>query len=86
MPRRDNIDLSIFTFDRGRRTGDFFHDVLEHMDFQNLDGLSEGARTQAGRLRFRAHITPPWPSINFCGNWSKSSSSGGMSLRDTPKA
>ena len=39
--RRDVSDLSIFTFDRGRRTGDFFHDVLEHMDFQNLTGLSE---------------------------------------------
>lgn len=39
--RNDDSDLSIFTFDRGRRTGDFFHDVLEHMDFQNLDGLSE---------------------------------------------
>lgn len=40
-PARDESDLSIFTFDRGRRTGDFFHDVLEHLDFQNLGNLSE---------------------------------------------
>jgi len=39
-PERDDSDLSIFTFDRGRRTGDFFHDVLERMDFQNLLDLS----------------------------------------------
>ncbi len=39
-PERDKADLSIFTFDRGRRTGDFFHGVLEHMDFQDLGGLS----------------------------------------------
>jgi len=39
-PERDKGDLSIFTFDRGRRTGDFFHGVLEHMDFQDLGGLS----------------------------------------------
>jgi exodeoxyribonuclease V beta subunit len=36
-PESAKIDLSIFTFDRGRRTGDFFHDVLEYMDFQDLD-------------------------------------------------
>lgn len=40
QPERDKADLSIFTFDRGRRTGDFFHDVLEHMDFQDLEDLS----------------------------------------------
>jgi exodeoxyribonuclease V beta subunit len=39
-PARDATDLSIFTFDRGRRTGDFFHGVLEHMDFQDLRDLS----------------------------------------------
>jgi exodeoxyribonuclease V beta subunit len=39
-PARDPADLSIFTFDRGRRTGDFFHGVLEHMDFQDLRDLS----------------------------------------------
>jgi exodeoxyribonuclease V beta subunit len=39
-PARDKTDLSIFTFDRGRRTGDFFHDVLEHLDFQDLGDLS----------------------------------------------
>src|SRR5207248_1413914 len=44
----DESDLSIFTFDRGRRTGDFFHDVLEQMDFQNLDGLSELLESRLG--------------------------------------
>ncbi len=39
-PARDKTDLSICTFDRGRRTGDFFHDVLEHLDFQDLGDLS----------------------------------------------
>ena len=39
-PKRDDSDLSIFTFERGRRTGDFFHAVLEQMDFQNLEDLS----------------------------------------------
>jgi len=39
-PVFDKADLSIFTFTRGRRTGDFFHDVLEHVDFQNLGDLS----------------------------------------------
>jgi exodeoxyribonuclease V beta subunit len=39
-PDPDKPDLSIFTFDRGRRTGDFFHDVLENMDFQDLGDLS----------------------------------------------
>ena len=38
-PERDPADLSIFTFDRGRRTGDFFHGVLEQMDFQDLGDL-----------------------------------------------
>jgi exodeoxyribonuclease V beta subunit len=35
-PESAKTDLSIFTFDRGRRTGDFFHDMLEYMDFQDL--------------------------------------------------
>ncbi|MEY2557346.1 MAG: exodeoxyribonuclease beta subunit [Verrucomicrobiota bacterium] len=39
--KRDSSDLSIFTFDRGRRTGDFFHAVLKDLDFQNLENLSE---------------------------------------------
>lgn len=39
-PESDPADLSIFTFDRGRRTGDFFHGVLEDMDFQDLGDLS----------------------------------------------
>jgi len=40
LPEREPADLSIFTFDRGRRTGDFFHDALEHMDFQDLGDLA----------------------------------------------
>ncbi|MEY2563167.1 MAG: exodeoxyribonuclease beta subunit [Verrucomicrobiota bacterium] len=40
-PAPDGSDLSIFTFDRGRRTGDFFHDVLEHLDFRDLSDLPE---------------------------------------------
>ncbi|HWM23543.1 MAG TPA: exodeoxyribonuclease V subunit beta [Chthoniobacterales bacterium] len=39
-PERDQTELSIFTFDRGRRVGDFFHDLLENMDFQDLRDLS----------------------------------------------
>jgi exodeoxyribonuclease V beta subunit len=39
-PERNTAGLSIFTFDRGRRTGDFFHGVLEHMDFQDLGDFS----------------------------------------------
>src|SRR6185436_14814017 len=36
----DKPNLSIFSFDRGRRTGDFFHGVLEEMDFEDLTNLS----------------------------------------------
>ena len=39
VPQPDENDLSIFTFDRGRRTGDFFHDIIEKMDFQNLEAF-----------------------------------------------
>jgi exodeoxyribonuclease V beta subunit len=39
-PESNKADLSIFTFDRGRRTGDFFHGVLEYMDFQDLGALT----------------------------------------------
>jgi exodeoxyribonuclease V beta subunit len=38
---RNKADLSIFTFDRGRRAGDFFHGVLEDMDFHDLGDLSK---------------------------------------------
>lgn len=48
----DESDLSILTFDRGRRTGDFFHDVLEQMDFQNLKKLSELIESKLGIYGF----------------------------------
>lgn len=50
--RLDESDLSIHTFDRGRRTGDFFHDVLEQMDFQNLKNLSELIEAKLGAYGF----------------------------------
>jgi exodeoxyribonuclease V beta subunit len=49
-PERVQSELSIFTFERGRRTGDLFHDVLEHMDFQNPEGLPDLLES-----RLRAH-------------------------------
>jgi len=51
-PATGETDLSIFTFDRGRRTGDFFHDVLEQMDFQNLENLSELIESKLGIYGF----------------------------------
>lgn len=61
-PERDKADLSIFTFDRGRRTGDFFHGVLEHMDFQDLGDLPS---LLEGKLRtFGFSQTLHRPAIN----------------------
>jgi exodeoxyribonuclease V beta subunit len=61
-PKRDKADLSIFTFDRGRRTGDFFHGVLEHMDFQDLGDLPSLIE---GKLRtFGFSQTLHRPAIN----------------------
>ena len=61
-PERDPTDLSIFTFDRGRRTGDFFHGVLEQMDFQDLGDLSSLIE---GKLRpFGFSQTLHRPAIN----------------------
>src|ERR1043166_177388 len=61
-PARDKADLSIFTFDRGRRTGDFFHGVLEHMDFEDLKDLSALIE---GTLRAFGFSPPlPRPALN----------------------
>lgn len=38
---RDTKPGGIFLFEKGMRAGDFFHDVLEHLDFQNPDELEE---------------------------------------------
>jgi len=51
-PIPDESDLSILTLDRGRRTGDFFHAVLEQMDFQNLEKLSELIESKLGIYGF----------------------------------
>jgi exodeoxyribonuclease V beta subunit len=61
-PATGETDLSIFTFDRGRRTGDFFHDVLEQMDFQNLENLSELIESKLGIYGFAR--TSHRPAIN----------------------
>jgi exodeoxyribonuclease V beta subunit len=45
-------DLSIFNFDRGVRAGDFFHDVLEEMDFQNPENLPELIDSKLGLYGF----------------------------------
>ncbi len=55
-PEPDHTDLSIFTFERGRRTGDFFHDVLERMDFQNLEELSPLIDLKLKTLRVPGNI------------------------------
>jgi len=83
-PEHDDSDLSIFTFDRGRRTGDFFHDVLEHLDFQNLEDLSETieARLQAYGFSQTLHR----PAINqILRHLMEMTLEPGMSLRDIPK-
>jgi len=58
-PLSDESDLSIFTFDRGRRTGDFFHDVLEQMDFQNLKKLSDLIESKLGIYGFTRTLHRP---------------------------
>ena len=52
-------DLSIFTFNRGRRTGDFFHDVLEEMDFQDLNELSSLIDSKLGTYGFAQTSASP---------------------------
>ncbi|HEV2840011.1 MAG TPA: exodeoxyribonuclease V subunit beta [Chthoniobacterales bacterium] len=83
-PRRDKSDLSIFTFDRGRRTGDFFHDVLEHMDFQNLEGLSEVLEPRLGLHGFAR--TSHRPAIDqVLRQLAGVELEPGMRLRDIPR-
>jgi exodeoxyribonuclease V beta subunit len=83
-PERDDSDLSIFTFQRGRRTGDFFHDVLEQMDFQNLEGLSPLID-----LKLRTYGFPETlhePALNqILRQLMEVQLNPGMSLRDIPK-
>ena len=55
----DEMDLSIFTFNRGRRAGDFFHDVLEEMDFQNLKELSALIEGKLGTYGFAQTLHRP---------------------------
>jgi exodeoxyribonuclease V beta subunit len=81
---RDNSDLSIFTFDRGRRTGDFFHDVLERMDFQNLEGLSELLESRLGVHGFPQTLHRP--AINqILRQLTEVQLEPGMSLRGIPE-
>jgi exodeoxyribonuclease V beta subunit len=83
-PERDSSDLSIFTFDRGRRTGDFFHGVLEHLDFQNLEDLSEIIEAKLRTYGFSQ--TSHRPAINqILRQLMEVPLDPGMSLRDIPK-
>lgn len=83
-PARDHSDLSIFTFERGRRTGDFFHDVLEQMDFQNLEDFSALID-----LKLRTYGFPETlhePAINqILRLLTEVQLNPGMRLRDIPK-
>jgi exodeoxyribonuclease V beta subunit len=83
-PARDDSDLSIFTFERGRRTGDFFHDVLEQMDFQNVEDLSALID-----LKLRTYGFPETlhdPAINqILRQLTEVQLNPGMRLRDIPK-
>jgi exodeoxyribonuclease V beta subunit len=83
-PEPDDSDLSIFTFDRGRRTGDFFHDVLEHMDFQNTEGLSKLVEEKLWTYGFPQTLHRP--AINqILQQLTEVELDSGMSLRDIPK-
>jgi exodeoxyribonuclease V beta subunit len=83
-PKRDDSDLSIFTFDRGRRTGDFFHDVLEHLDFQNLEGLSKVIEDKLWTYGFLQTLYRP--AINqILQQLMEVELDPGVSLRDIPK-
>jgi exodeoxyribonuclease V beta subunit len=81
---RDSSDLSIFTFDRGRRTGDFFHDVLEQVDFQNVEGFSELIEQKLWTYGFPQTLHRP--AINqIVRQLMEVQLEPGMSLRDVPK-
>jgi len=81
---RDSSDLSIFAFDRGRRTGDFFHDVLEHLDFQNLEGLSELLESRLGIYGFSQTLHRP-AILQTLRQLLEVELEPGMSLREVPK-
>ncbi|MDP9004560.1 MAG: exodeoxyribonuclease V subunit beta, partial [Verrucomicrobiota bacterium] len=83
-PAPDESDLSIFTFDRGRRTGDFFHDVLEHVDFQNLDDLSEIVEQKLWTHGFPQTLHRP-ALHQILRELMGVELAAGMSLRDIPK-
>lgn len=84
-PGRDKTDLSIFTFDRGRRTGDFFHEVLEDMDFQDLGDLSTLIDSKLRAYGFSQTLHRP--AINqVLRQLSEVELEPGMSLRDIPQA
>jgi exodeoxyribonuclease V beta subunit len=84
-PEHDDSDLSIFTFDRGRRTGDFFHDVLEHADFQDLEDLSEVVEAKLRTYGFSQTLHRP--AINrILRQLTEVKLEPGMSLRDIPKS
>jgi len=83
-PERDDSDPSIFTFDRGRRTGDFFHDVLEHLDFQNLEGLSKLIDDKLWTYGFPETLHRP--ALNqILRQLMEAELEPGMSLRDIPR-
>jgi exodeoxyribonuclease V beta subunit len=84
-PPSYDSDLSIFTFDRGRRTGDFFHDVLEHLDFQNLEGLSEIIETKLRTYGFSQTLHRPAIS-QILRQLLEIKLEPGMQLRDLPKS
>ena len=48
----------IFRFEKGARAGDFFHDVLEHLDFQNPAELDELVRRKLALHGFGATSVP----------------------------
>jgi exodeoxyribonuclease V beta subunit len=83
-PERDKTDLSIFTFDRGRRTGDFFHAVLERMDFQDQGDLSALVENKLRTFGFSQ--TLHGPAINqVLRQLVELELDPGMSLQNIPK-
>ena len=82
-PPRAPSDLSIFTFARGRRTGDFFHDVLEQMDFGNLEDLPSLIDDKLRTYGFAETLHRP--AINqILRQLTQVQLDAGMSLRDIP--
>jgi exodeoxyribonuclease V beta subunit len=81
--RDEAPDLSIFTFDRGRRTGDFFHDVLEQMDFQNPEGIAEAVESKLAVHGFARTLHRP-VIIRVLRHLIEVELEPGMSLRQIP--